>query len=480
MVKLNLDVVDSDEEFELPKVAPVIERESLRPEKAPIVHGRGKGMMTAGLLADSRRAEAARLEREKLKGENKKKEVEARKKKEADVRRKKRSEEEGEEAQSVPEKRSAQGALGPGDRVDKMARFNTTGLPVALDHLYAGAMVRVGDADGLSSSSHDFMLAGYNFLYDAWYASDQKNRKLNTQNGELVSESNRAKETRCKAEREAVKFKDLHDHSQQMNGDLIAEWDVLISKVGTMTSALAEAKKSEVSQIEGDVAELKSASKDAVARAVREAKTRAKDKLRRSLEYMEERSRAQTEVDRLASLTSQVVGAIRRMDKAVKEGGPVDATKKEKLEARLASYTAEAGAIVLPPFPVDSSADEGVDSRRSVALDISSSDSSDDEVERTEVDGCMSVSGKTPALTLAEIEEASKNEADQVSQLEFELFGGETRGHAEVAGSGELTVADEPLAAKEPVATEAVDVATGKPIALLFPHSNPEEREVTP
>ncbi|KFK32303.1 hypothetical protein AALP_AA6G224900 [Arabis alpina] len=64
MVKLNLDVVDSDEELELPKAAPVAEREGFRPEKAPMTHGRGKGMM-GGLLADSCRAEAARLEREK-------------------------------------------------------------------------------------------------------------------------------------------------------------------------------------------------------------------------------------------------------------------------------------------------------------------------------------------------------------------------------------------------------------------------------
>ncbi|KFK23664.1 hypothetical protein AALP_AAs70636U001300 [Arabis alpina] len=204
MVKLNLDVVDSDEELELPEVAPVAEREGLRPDKAPIAHGR-----------------------------------------------------------------------------------------------------------------------------------DQKNLKLNTQNGELVAESNRSLEVRRKAEQEVVKFKDLLDHSQRMNNDLIAEQDILNLKVADLTSALAEAEEM---------------------RKEREMKKKAKDKLRRSLEIMEERSRAQTEVDRFASLASQVVGAIRRMEKTAKDGVPIDAAKKEKLEARLAGYIAEADKIVLPPLLVDSSA----------------------------------------------------------------------------------------------------------------------------
>ncbi|KFK23362.1 hypothetical protein AALP_AAs55414U000100 [Arabis alpina] len=319
MVKLKLNVVDSDEELELPEAAPVVEREVLRPKKAPVTHGPGKGMMTGGLLANSRRAEAARLEREKLREEEKKKEAE--------------------------------------------------------------------------------MLAGYNFLSDAWYASDQKNRMLNTQNGELVSESNRSKKARCKAEQEAAKFKDLLDHSQRMNDELIAEQDVLISKVGALTSALAEADKAKKS----------------------EAKKRAKDKLRRSLEIMEARSRDQTEVSRLALLAIQVVGAIRRMDKAAKEGVPVDVAKKEKLEARLAAYNAEADRIILPFIPEDSSDDEGVELTPNLALDISSAESSEDEAERTEVDGQMTVAGKTPALNRAEIEEATISDThDGMDRLEFQ------------------------------------------------------------
>ncbi|KFK39181.1 hypothetical protein AALP_AA3G210700 [Arabis alpina] len=410
----------------------------------------------------------------------------------------------------------AQEALGSGDRVEKVARFNTTGLPVEVDHLYAGAVFRVGIAERLSSSPRDFvfdfrgggkhisqvpsaclqfvrcvrggpdflspprddsslsdpdmrfamsaisMLAGYNFLSDVWYASDQKNRKLNVQNGELVTESNRSLEARREAELEVE----------------------LESKVTALTLALAEAeevKKNEVSQIEGEVAELKSSSKDAVARAVEEAKKRAKDKICRSLEVMEERSRAQTEVDRLASLASQVVGPIRRMDKAAKEGAPIDAAKKEKLEARFAAYTAEADQIVLPSLHVDSSDDEEAEPRWNVALNISLSDSSDEEAERTEVYGRMSVAGKIPALTRAEIEEVTSGEAqDRMDQLELELFEGEAEGNAELAGAEELATTKEPVAAEESAATDVVDAATVEPIAPLFPDSNHEEQEAAP
>ncbi|KFK35164.1 hypothetical protein AALP_AA5G247900 [Arabis alpina] len=518
MVKLNLDVVDSDEEFELPKAALPTVREGLRPDKAPITHGRGKGLM-GGLLAESRRAEEARLEREQQKEAAKRKSrAEAKKKK-------KRADEEKEMAKSIKEKkRSAHEALGSGDQAEKVARFNTVGLPVEVDHLYAGAIVRVGDGDESSSSPFDFvfdfrgggkhisqvplaclqfvrcvrggpdflsppavdssssdpdtrfamsavsMLAGYNLLSDARYNLDQRNLKLNTQNGELVSESNRSKEARARAELEAAKLKDLLSHSQQVNGELIASRDDLSSKVDALTSALAEAdeaKKEVESQIEGEVAELRSSSKDVVARAVEEAKKKAKDKLRRSIEIMEERSKAQTEVDRLASLASQVVGAIRRMEKAAKDGVPIDAAKKEKLEARLASYTAEADSIVLPSLPSDSSDDEEVEPKKSVALDISSSDSSDEEGERSEVDGRSSVAGKTPALTLAVIEETKNAEAEDGNQLRVELFGDQS----EAEGDAGETAATEEHAS---IDTPAVDAATGEPIAPLFADSNQE------
>ncbi|KFK22612.1 hypothetical protein AALP_AAs44609U000100, partial [Arabis alpina] len=527
MVKLNLDVVDSDEEFETPKTAPPPVREGLRPEKAPITHGRGKGLI-GGLLAESRRAEEARLERDRQKEAAKRKSrAEEKKRVEAEAKKKKRAGEE-EMAKSIKEKkRSAHEALGSGERTEKLARFNTVGLPVEVDHLYSGAVVRVGDGDGSSSSPFDFafdfrgrgkhisqvplaclqfvrcvrggpdflsppavdpsssdpdtrfamsaisMLAGYNFLSDARYDLDQRNRQLNIQNGDLVSESNRAKEARTRAELEATKLKDLLNHSQQVNGELIASKDDLSSKVDALTSALAEAeeaKKEVESRIEGEVAELRSSSKDAVARAVEEAKKKAKDKLRRSIEIMEERSKAQTEADRLASLASQVVGAIRRMEKAAKDGVPIDAAKKEKLEARLASYTAEADSIVLPSLPSDSSDDEEVEPKKSVALDISSSDSSDGEGERSEVDGRSSVAGKTPALTLAEIEETKNAEAEDGNQLRVELFGDQS----EAEGDAGETAATEVHAS---IDTPAVDAATGEPIAPLFADSNLEDLE---
>ncbi|KFK23987.1 hypothetical protein AALP_AAs70378U000100, partial [Arabis alpina] len=197
------------------------------------------------------------------------------------------------------------------------------------------------------------------------------------------------------------------------------------------------------------------------------AKKMAKDKLQRSIEIMEERSKAQTEVDRLASLASQVVGAIRRMEKAAKDGVPIDAAKKEKLEARLASYTAEADSIVLPSLPSDSSDDEEVEPKKSVALDISSSDSSDEEGERSEVDGRSSVAGKTPALTLAEIEETKNAEAEDGNQLRVELFGDQS----EAEGDAGETAATEEHAS---IDTRAVDSATGEPIAPLFADSNLE------
>ncbi|KFK41780.1 hypothetical protein AALP_AA2G171200 [Arabis alpina] len=515
MVKLNLDVVDSDEEFELPRTVLPIVREGLRPEKAPITHGRGKGLM-GGLLAESRRAEEVRLERERQKKVAKRKSrAEEKKRMEAEAMKKKRADEEKEITKSIKEKkRSAHEALGSGDRVEKVARFNTVGLPVEVDHLYAGAVVRVGDGDGSSSSPFDFvfdfrgggkhisqvplaclqfvrcvrggldfhsppavdssssdpdtrfamsaisMLAGYNFLSDARYDLDQKNRKLNVQNGDLVSESNRSKEARTRAESEVAKLKDLLSHSQQMNGELIASKDDLSSKVDGLTSALAEAeeaKKDEVSRIEGEVAELRSSSKDVVARAIEEVKKKAKDKLRRSIEIMEGRSRAQTEVDRPASLASQVVGAIRRMEKAAKDGVPIDTAKKEKLEARLASYTAEADSIVLPSLPTDSSDDEETEPKKNVALDISSSDSSDEEAEKSEVDGRASVAGKTPALTLAEIEEAANVEAEHVNRLTAELFGdqNEAEGDAGVPGSEDRVAAGGTATIEEPASVVA-------------------------
>ncbi|KFK22611.1 hypothetical protein AALP_AAs51035U000100 [Arabis alpina] len=200
--------------------------------------------------------------------------------------------------------------------------------------------------------------------------------------------------------------------------------DVLISKVGALTSALAEvdeAKKGEVSRIEGEVAELKSASKDAVARAVGEAKKRAKDKLRRSLEIMEARSRAQTEVNRLASLANQVP-------------------------------------------------------TRDLALDISSAESSEDEAEGTEVDGRTTVAGKIPALTRAEIEEAMNGDTqDGINRLEFQ--GEDVEDVIEPAGAEEPAVTTEPAVTETVNATtEAVDAATGEPIAPLFPDPTPEEQ----
>ncbi|KFK40937.1 hypothetical protein AALP_AA2G063400 [Arabis alpina] len=302
------------------------------------------------------------------------------------------------------------------------------------------------DTDVRFAMSAISMLAGYNFLSDAWYTSDQKNRKLNTQNGELVAKSNWSLEVRCKAEQVVVKFKDLLDHSQRMNNDLVAEQDVLNSKVANLTSVLAEAKemkRKEVSRVEGEVAELKNSSKDAVARAVGEAKKKAREKLRRSLEIMEERSRAQTEVDRLASLPSQVVRAIRRMKKAAKDGVPIDAAKKEKLEARLAGYTAEAKKIVLPPLPEDPCDDEGIKPVRNLALDISSTESSDNEAATDE----------------------AQDGTDQLG-----LQGGEGEDIAEPAGTG------------EPDATDAVNAATGEPIAPLFSHpeANAEDQETVP
>ncbi|KFK31495.1 hypothetical protein AALP_AA6G119800 [Arabis alpina] len=507
MVKLNLDVVDSDEEFELPKAAP----------------------------PTSRRAEEARLERKRHKEVAKRKSrAEEKKAAEAETKKKKRVDEERGMAKSLKEKkRSAEEALGSGDRVEKVARFNTVGLPVEVDHLYAGAVVRVGDGDASSSSPFDFvfdfrgggkhisqvplaclqfvrcvrggpeflsppavdpsssdpdtrfaisavsMLAGYNFLSDARYDLDQRNRKLNTQNGDLVSESNRSKEARTRAELEAAKLMDLVNHSQQVNGELIASRDDLSSKVDALTSALAEAeeaKKVVESRIEGEVAELRSSSKDAVARAVEEVKKKSKDKLRRSIEIMEERSKAQTEADRLASLASQVVGAIRRMDKAAKDGVLIDAAKKEKLEARLASYTAEAESIVLPSLPTDSSDDEETEPKKGVALDISSSDSSDEEGEKSEVDGRSSVAGKTPALTLAEIEEAANFEAEDGNQLRVELFGDQSEAEGD---AGETAATKEPASIDAPVSVEepAVDAATGELIAPLFADSNLEELE---
>ncbi|KFK29913.1 hypothetical protein AALP_AA7G194700 [Arabis alpina] len=335
------------------------------------------------------------------------------------------------------------------------------------------------DPDTQFAMSAMAMLAGYNFLSDARYDLDQKNRKLNTQNGNLVAESSRSKEARTKAESEVVKVKDLLSHSHQMNGELIASRDELSSKVAALTLALAkaeEAKKDEVSRIEGEVAELRRSSKVVVARAVEEVRRKAKDKLRRSIEIIEGRSRAQTKVDRLASLACQVTGAIRRMEKAVKDGVPIDAAKKEKLEARLASYIAAADSIVLPSLPTDTSGGEEIEPKKSVALDISSSDSPDDEAERIEADGRMSVAGKTPALTLAKIEVANI-EAEHANRLTVEFFGEEVEGDVDVAETEGRIADGEHAAIEELVGVEgpAIDAATGEPIAPLFPDLNPEE-----
>ncbi|KFK22240.1 hypothetical protein AALP_AAs50337U000100 [Arabis alpina] len=185
---------------------------------------------------------------------------------------------------------------------------------------------------------------------------------------------------------------------------------------------------------------------------------------------MEERSKAQTEADRLASLASQVVGAIRRMEKAVKDGVPIDAAKKEKLEARLASYTAEADSIVLPPLPSDSSYDDEAEPKKGVALDISSSDSSDEEGEKSETEGRSSVAGKTPALTLAEIEDEANVEAEDGDQLRVELFGDQSEAEGD---AGEAVMTKEPASIDVP----AVDSATGEPLAPLFADSNLENPE---
>ncbi|KFK32473.1 hypothetical protein AALP_AA6G247000 [Arabis alpina] len=225
-----------------------------------------------------------RRERQKKEAKNKQKE-EVEKKKKTEEGRKKRDEEKKVKIKSAPaKKRSAQEALRSGDRTEKIIHFNTTGLPVELDHLYAGAMVEAGDA---------------------------------------------------------------------------GEKDSLKSKVADLTSALTEAeevKKKEVSRVEGQVAELKSSSKDAVARAVSEAKKKA---------------------------------------------------RKGESRARLAGYNAEAERIVLPSVPEDSFDDEAVKAGRNDAQGISSAESSDHEAERTEVDGRLTMAGKTPALTRAEIEEAA-------------------------------------------------------------------------
>ncbi|KFK40882.1 hypothetical protein AALP_AA2G054600 [Arabis alpina] len=466
MVKLNLDVVDSDEECELPRVDPLAQREGLRSDKTPITHGRDKGLM-GGLLAESRRGEEARLEKERWKEDAKRKSRDEEKKKKAEdeAKRRKRADEEKEKekARSAKEKkRSAQEALGSRDRVEKVARFNTVGLPVERRRkAYLPSSLGLSSVRPLRSRRTRLSFsASYRFFFQrsstqfAMYAVS--NRKLNTQNGELVAESSRSKEARTRAESEVVKVKDLLSHSKQMNGELIASRDELSSKVAALTSALAkaeEAKKDEVSRIEGEVAELRSSSKVAVARAVEE----------------------------LSDWGHQKDG----------EGGkgwvPIDAAKKEKLEAPLASYIAEADSIVLPSLPTDSSDGEETEPKKNVALDISSSDSSDEEAERSEVDGRTSVAGKTPALTLAEIEEAANVEAEQVNQLTAELFGdqGEAEGDAGVPGYEDRVAAEETAAIEEPASIEApasfeepsIDAATGQPIAPLFPDSNLEEPE---
>ncbi|KFK37432.1 hypothetical protein AALP_AA4G256300 [Arabis alpina] len=266
MVKLNLDVVDSDEEFELPKAAPPTVREGLRPEKAPITHGRGKRLM-GGLLAESRRAEEARLEREQQKEAAKRKSRgEEKKKVEAEAKKKKRADEEKEMAKSIKEKkRSAHEALGSGDQAEKVARFSTVGLPVEVDHLYAGAIVRVGNGDESSSSPDDFV---FDFRGGGKHISQVPLACLQF--------------LRC------------------VRGDP----DFLSPPAVDSSSSDPDTRfaMSAVSMLAGynflsDARYTLDQRNHVVARAVEEAKKKAKDKLRRSIEIMEERSKAQTEED---------------------------------------------------------------------------------------------------------------------------------------------------------------------------------------
>ncbi|KFK24567.1 hypothetical protein AALP_AAs61185U000100 [Arabis alpina] len=144
-------------------------------------------------------------------------------------------------------------------------------------------------------------------------------------------------------------------------------------------------------------------------------------------------------------------------------------TRGDSLNSRVAdliSALAEAEEIKKKE---DSSDDEAVEAGRTDAHDISSAESSDDEAERTEVDGQLTVARKTPALTQAEIEEVANEEAeDEADRLE--LQGGEGIGtveHAEV---------------EERTEVNAVDASTGEPIAPLFSHpkANPQDREDAP
>ncbi|KFK29564.1 hypothetical protein AALP_AA7G151200 [Arabis alpina] len=317
------------------------------------------------------------------------------------------------------------------------------------------------------------ILAEYNFLSDAWYATDQKNQKLNIQNGELVDRSNQLLESRDRAEKE---LKKLLEHSQDMNFDLASEQDTLNLRVADLTSASAKAeedKRVEVSRAENQVAQLRSSSEGAVARAVEEAKKKAKGKLRIILEVMEARSKAQTEVDRLSSPASQVFGALGRIEKDKEQGVPIDAEKKKRLEVRLAGYNADAAQIVLSSLPEDSSDDEENEEGREISQDISTAESSDDDLEKTEVDGRMTVARKTPALTCDEVDQA-RNDVDEDEAYETEPQDGQTEVDplAPVEQVEDARVVDQTEVAEQ-TKVDAFDASTWEPIAPLFLYPEP-------
>ncbi|KFK40856.1 hypothetical protein AALP_AA2G050500 [Arabis alpina] len=72
MGRIEYSVMDSDEEFDITGPTLPSGREGLRPEKASVTHEIGKGLMW-GLLSDSRRSEADRLQREEEKRQEERK-----------------------------------------------------------------------------------------------------------------------------------------------------------------------------------------------------------------------------------------------------------------------------------------------------------------------------------------------------------------------------------------------------------------------
>ncbi|KFK26427.1 hypothetical protein AALP_AA8G246900 [Arabis alpina] len=214
--------------------------------------------------------------------------------------------------------------------------------------------------------------------------------------GGLLVESRRAEATRLERE-EAKKNKKEESERKKKEEEKKDEED-----------EVEEDKREEVSGAESQVERLKSSSEDDVARVVGEAKKKEKSKLKMMPEVMEARSKAQTEDDRLSSLASQVVGVLGRIEKAKEQGIPIDEGKKGKLEARLAKYNADTAEIILPPIPEDSY---------------------DDEI----VDGRLTVAGKTPALSRAEValaavgmdEGIARDEVDKQVELAEEANGDE-------------------------------------------------------